>query len=161
VGKILGLAIDRLHKEVRRQKFGLCSRPRVKSREKEEVGSPLPAVSPEKKENGSPPRVKSREKKAAGSRQIPAAIRRAVAVRNEGRCAYVSPGGRRCTSREFLEFHHLVPWARRRVHDVDGIALRCRGHNQYEAELDFGVGHMRRFRKEAGAEGTRPGASCA
>ena len=45
--------------------------------------------------------------------------------------------GRRCSSRDFLEFHHREPWARQQSHAIDGITLRCRAHNQYEAEREF------------------------
>ena len=44
----------------------------------------------------------------------------------------------RCTERGFLEFHHIVPYAVGGEATVEAIALRCRAHNQYEAEQDFG-----------------------
>ena len=80
------------------------------------------------------------------SRHIPAAIRRTVARRDAGRCTYRSPEGRRCRAREFLEFHHLDPWTRARTHSIEGITLRCRAHNQYQACRDFGERRMARFR---------------
>ncbi len=85
------------------------------------------------------------------SRKIPAAIRRAVTRRDAGRCSYVSPSGRKCGTQEFLEFHHLEPWVRTGKHSIDGIALRCRAHNQYAACLDFGEAQMARFRRRAGS----------
>jgi hypothetical protein len=75
----------------------------------------------------------------AGSRHIPAAVRRAVWARDEGRCAFVGGEGR-CTERGFLEFHHVAPYAAGCDARVETIALRCRAHNQYEAVLDFGPG---------------------
>ena len=84
------------------------------------------------------------------SRKIPAAIRRAVTRRDAGRCSYVSARGRKCGAQEFLEFHHLEPWARTGTHSIDGIALRCRAHNQYAACLDFGEEQMARFRRPLG-----------
>jgi hypothetical protein len=75
--------------------------------------------------------------RAPGSRHIPAAVRRAVWARDEGRCAFVGAAGR-CTERGFLEFHHLAPYAAGCDASVETIALRCRAHNQYEAVLDFG-----------------------
>ena len=66
------------------------------------------------------------------------AVRRETWDRDEGRCAYVSPTGRRCTERVFLEFHHQRPYVLRGKGTADNIALRCRRHNQYEAELVFG-----------------------
>ncbi|HSL20539.1 MAG TPA: HNH endonuclease [Vicinamibacterales bacterium] len=72
-----------------------------------------------------------------GSRRIPAAVRREVWARDGGRCAFVGRQGR-CTETGFLEFHHVAPYARGGEARPDNIALRCRAHNAYEAELDFG-----------------------
>jgi len=74
----------------------------------------------------------------AGSRVIPAAVKRAVYKRDGGQCAFVAKNGRRCSETGFLEFHHVVPFARGGQASVANIALRCRSHNQYEAKLDFG-----------------------
>jgi hypothetical protein len=46
----------------------------------------------------------------AGSRHVPAAVRREVWRRDEGRCAFVATSGRRCAERGFLELHHLRPY---------------------------------------------------
>jgi hypothetical protein len=73
-----------------------------------------------------------------GSRHIPAAVRRAVWDRDEGRCAFVGAHGR-CTERGFLEFHHVVPYADGGLATVENIQLRCRAHNAYEAEEYFGL----------------------
>jgi hypothetical protein len=141
VGKILAKAAAVLLKQVRAQKFGECSSPRAARSERaaqvEGVESAVraePAVS------------------IAPSRQIPAAIRRAVSKRDDERCTFVSANGRRCGSCDFLEFHHREPWARSRAHAIDGITLRCRAHNQYEAERDFGAKHMKRFRRRSQSE---------
>jgi hypothetical protein len=97
----------------------------------------------------------SSQAKMPVKRNIPVAIRRAVWTRDDGRCTYRSETGRRCGSREAVEFHHQIPWARCKAHTVENIALRCRAHNQYEAELDFGAEHMARFRREAPRAGSR------
>jgi 5-methylcytosine-specific restriction endonuclease McrA len=72
------------------------------------------------------------------SRDVPRAVRRAVWRRDGGQCAYVAPEGRRCAERTFLEFHHQRAYAKGGRATVDNIALRCRRHNQYEAEVEFG-----------------------
>jgi 5-methylcytosine-specific restriction endonuclease McrA len=72
-----------------------------------------------------------------GSRHIPAAVKRDVWRRDEGRCAYVGREGR-CTERGFLEYHHLRPYAAGGVATTANIELRCRAHNAYEAALFFG-----------------------
>lgn len=72
------------------------------------------------------------------SRHIPAGVRRMVWRRDGGRCAFVGPHGR-CTATAFLEFHHKVPFAASGASTVENIELRCRAHNQREAELYFGT----------------------
>ncbi len=73
---------------------------------------------------------------AAGSRHIPAAVRRAVWRRDQGRCAFVGKEGR-CVERAFLEFHHVEPHAAGGPASVENIQLRCRAHNIHEAEQYF------------------------
>ena len=72
------------------------------------------------------------------SRDLPNAVQRGSWRRDDGRCAFVSKDGVRCKERAFLEFHHIVPYARGGRATIDNISLRCRRHNQYEAELVFG-----------------------
>jgi hypothetical protein len=72
------------------------------------------------------------------ARSVAAAVRRAVWVRDRGRCAYVGTTGHRCNERRFLEFHHVDPHALGGEASVDLIALRCRAHNAYEGRLYFG-----------------------
>src|SRR5712691_2175239 len=43
------------------------------------------------------------------ARTIPAAVKRAVWVRDLGRCAFVGTSGHRCNERRFVEFHHVDP----------------------------------------------------
>jgi len=85
---------------------------------------------------------------AAGSRTIPAAVKRSVTARDEGRCAFVARSGVRCGTRAFLEFHHLVPYARGGPATADNIQVRCRAHNGYEADVDFGTGNTFGRRKD-------------
>ena len=118
LGKILGRAIFAMLAQVRKRKFAEGAASRAPK---------PPSPSP--------------------SRAIPAAIRREVSSRDGDRCTYVSTAGRRCGSREFLEFHHLDPWHGSRRHSVAGVTLRCRAHNQHQAEGDFGARHMARFQK--------------
>ena len=73
----------------------------------------------------------------ATSRHIPADVKRAVWTRDGGRCAFVGTTGR-CSETGFLEFHHVVPYARGGPAVVENIELRCATHNAYEAELCFG-----------------------
>ena len=89
---------------------------------------------------------------APGKNRATAAVKRAVWQRDQGRCAFTAPDGRRCASTHAVEFHHRVPRARGGPWTVDNIALFCRAHNDLAARHDFGDGHMDRFT----AIGTRP-----
>jgi hypothetical protein len=74
---------------------------------------------------------------APGSRHVPASVKRAVWARDGGQCAFVGTEGR-CTARGFLELHHIEPFSLGGPTTVDNLQLRCRAHNGYEAEMDFG-----------------------
>lgn len=110
-GADLAVVIDRaltvLVTELRRQKTGAALRPR------------------------------SSRKGVSRGRHVPAAVRRAVWTRDEGRCAFVGSHGR-CSTTAFLEFHHVVPFAAGGPTTADNLELRCRVHNAYEAERYFG-----------------------
>ena len=82
-------------------------------------------------------------------RYIPSHVKRTVWERDGGRCTFVSQTGRRCAARSRLEFDHVMEVARGGRATVEGIRLRCRGHNQYGAECTFGAEFMRRKREEA------------
>src|SRR5882672_4395520 len=83
------------------------------------------------------------------NRYVPARVRRAVWERDGGQCTFVGASGHRCESRRFLEFDHIDPVARGGRATVEGMRLRCRAHNQYEAERTFGAGFMSQKRHEA------------
>ena len=93
---------------------------------------------------------------SASSRHVPAAIRRAVHSRDQGRCTFVDAEGHRCEARERLEFHHHdVPFGRGGDHSLDNIRLMCRTHNGLMAEREYGKEKMEGFRKKP-PNGGRP-----
>jgi hypothetical protein len=112
---ILDKALSLLVAELERVKVGSVSRPRAAA--KRSPSSPTASSS--------------------GSRYIPAASRREVWARDQGRCAFIGPCGR-CTETSRLEFHHIVPFARGGPTTVENLAIRCRAHNSYESEEAFG-----------------------
>jgi hypothetical protein len=85
-----------------------------------------------------PRKALSQSDAAPTTRHMPSAVKRAVFERDEGRCRYVDEQGRRCTARQGLEFHHRHPFGYGGDHSVPNIALMCRRHNGYLAELDYG-----------------------
>ena len=84
-----------------------------------------------------------------GTRYVPAEVKRAVWVRDEGQCTFVGSGGQRCQARTMLEFDHVKAFARGGEATVEGMRLLCRAHNQYAAEQIFGAGFMRTKRQVA------------
>jgi len=76
------------------------------------------------------------------SRHVPAAVARAVYLRDGGCCSFCSADGRRCAATRFLELDHVVPWAAQGESSVENLRLRCRAHNQQGARGHFGGDHV-------------------
>jgi 5-methylcytosine-specific restriction endonuclease McrA len=90
----------------------------------------------------------ARKRPSKSARHIPADVRRAVHARDGARCTFVSATGRRCEETRFLQFDHITPFARGGDSTVENLRLRCRAHNQYEAERTFGAGFMAEKREQ-------------
>ena len=108
IAEIFDRAIALLLEQLERRRFGAVTRPRIPN----EVAKP-------------------------SGRHIPAATKREVWARDQGRCAYVGVNGR-CEEHGFLEFHHVLPFAEGGETLVSNLELRCRAHNAYEARQHFG-----------------------
>jgi 5-methylcytosine-specific restriction endonuclease McrA len=91
------------------------------------------------------------KRRSKNPRQIPADVRRAVHERDGEQCTFVSDTGHRCTETRFLEHDHVHPVARGGPATIENTRLRCRAHNQYEAERTYGAGFMREKRQAAKA----------
>jgi hypothetical protein len=103
----------------------------------------------EQRKHGGRQKRRMARKRAMDSRHIAAHVRQAVWERDGGHCTFVGTNGRRCPARDHLEFDHAVPFARGGEATAANLRLRCRAHNQYEAERVFGVDFMRRKRRDA------------
>ena len=77
-------------------------------------------------------RPRASRKDGSDSRQVPAAIKREIWQRHGAQCAFEGRGGQRCAETDFLEYHHVVPYARGGKAAADNIELRCRAHNGFE-----------------------------
>ena len=71
-------------------------------------------------------------------RHCPAAVARAVFLRDGQRCTYVSPDGRRCSARRCLELDHVEPWGEGGESTIENLRLRCRAHNKRYARQYYG-----------------------
>jgi hypothetical protein len=99
-----------------------------------------------------PRKTLSQSQTSPTTRQIPAAVKRAVYERDGGRCRYEDEQGRRCTARQGLEYHHRRPFGRGGDHSLDNVSLACKCHNAFLAEVDYGREAIARHRRS----GTRP-----
>ena len=110
-GAIFDRAIALLLERVEKQKLGATTRPRP---------------------------IRPGTDKKPTSRHTPNPSKRVAWRRDDAQCAFVAPNGQRCEERAFLEFHHIEPYALGGPATAENISLRCRRHNQYEAEKVFG-----------------------
>ncbi|MFT5042622.1 MAG: 5-methylcytosine-specific restriction endonuclease McrA [Hyphomicrobiaceae bacterium] len=130
---VLSRAIDVLLEQTLKRKVALTDRPRPNVKNPEPSNKLQPAMN--SSSAGS-------QQAARKPRKIPAAIRREVWLRDGGRCAFVDESGERCGAMRSVEFHHKRPFGKGGGHEVENIELRCRAHNQAQADLDFGVAFM-------------------
>jgi hypothetical protein len=68
------------------------------------------------------------------SRVVPAAMRRAMGERDEGRCRF--PG---CENRRWVDAHHIVHWARGGETKLDNLVLLCSRHHRLVHEGGFSL----------------------
>jgi hypothetical protein len=76
---------------------------------------------------------------------VPAAVKRAVWTRDEGKCQWRLDSGGICGSTLRLEIDHVPPLGRGGASTLDGCRLLCRVHNQYAARQVYGDDWMDRF----------------
>jgi hypothetical protein len=132
-GLIFERALDLLLEKVEKAKLGVPAKaaaPHGKAAVTPPPDAPSRSIRPE---TDRPPAQSARK-----SRYRPRHVDRAAWTRDDGQCGFVSKEGRRCTERAFLEFHHIQPFALGGPATVENISLRCRRHNQYEADRVFG-----------------------
>jgi hypothetical protein len=89
----------------------------------------------------------------AGPREaIPAAVRRAVWQRDQGRCSWRLDGGGCCGSTHRLELDHIAPWAEWGPSTEANLRLICGRHNALAARRAFGARCAERY----AGRGVRP-----
>jgi hypothetical protein len=73
------------------------------------------------------------------SRYTKAQVKGVVWRRDGGSCTWINPvTGERCNSRHFIQYDHIVPFAKGGANTVENLRLRCFAHNQWHAILQFG-----------------------
>ncbi len=120
IAQVLDRALDALIAKLEQRRFAATARPRT-----------------------------TRRRGNGDARHVPAEIRRQVWKRDGGQCTFVGENGHRCEARTRLEFDHVQPFARGGQATPTGLRLRCRAHNQLEAERTFGSAFMAHKREES------------
>ena len=142
MGELLELALDEL---IERRS------PRARQRRRQERKRKAEQKKASKNVSKTVPRKTSKKGRndqgRERSRYIPKAVRDKVFLRDEGRCTFRGPGGRRCGSTHDLQVDHIVPFARGGGNSMSNLRLLCAKHNRLEAERAYGKGHMERYRK--------------
>jgi hypothetical protein len=79
----------------------------------------------------------------SANRAVPSGLRRAVWLRDQGRCSYINPEtGKTCGSTAFLQLDHVLPRAKGGQHTLSNLRLRCQSHNLLAAVAEFGEAKM-------------------
>jgi 5-methylcytosine-specific restriction endonuclease McrA len=97
------------------------------------------------------PRAQS-ETPGENDRYVPAAVKRAVWERDQGRCTWPMGDGEVCGSTHRLEFDHELEVALGGKPTIQNVRLLCRSHNLMKAEQHLGRTFMAKFRKDCPAE---------
>ncbi|MFL5263298.1 MAG: HNH endonuclease, partial [Anaeromyxobacteraceae bacterium] len=87
------------------------------------------------------------------SRHVPAAVRRAVFIRDGGCCQWSLSSGGICGSRTRVELDHIVPVALGGASTVSNMRLLCALHNALAARQVFGAQLMDRYTSRARSGG--------
>lgn len=107
--RVVELAIDMLHAQLVKQRFGAGAKPRAT------------------------------KAAAEHTRHVPKEVRREVVARDGLSCSFRDPKtGRRCGSQDRLELQHHAPFALGGAHSTENISVFCRAHNAHAARRDFG-----------------------
>ena len=61
-------------------------------------------------------------------------------------CSYTSKDGTRCSSKFLLQIDHIRPYAKGGGNEADNLRLLCYHHNRLEAEKEFGISYMSKFK---------------
>jgi hypothetical protein len=110
--------------------------PRTQAARAAQATMAMPRTSP-----APPPRPQTERppRRRPGVREaIPAAVRRAVWARDQGRCQWPLDGGGCCGSTHRLELDHIIPWAEWGPSTVENLRVVCRRHNALAARRVFG-----------------------
>ena len=148
LSELFKLAMKVLRADLEKQRFAVGKKPRPrKAVAPAPPADPAeitpPSTEPEAAGVHPPAEVTVPESAPEAAPQRPSAeVAREVYARDEGQCTFMVEGGRRCGSRDFLEFDHIDPAGLGGEPTTINLRLRCRAHNQHYARQCYGEQHM-------------------
>jgi hypothetical protein len=90
----------------------------------------------------------------ANPRHVPAAVRREVFLRDEGKCQWPLADGGICGSTHRVELDHVVPVGRGGKATASNCRVLCAVHNRLAAREAYGDEWMDRFTRRADRQST-------
>ena len=172
---LLKRGLEAYERELEKERFAVGSKPRhgrsvapVPSAEaaRSAVDLPNPAPSAAHPSNLDQQPTPNATPNTEPRRRCPAAVARAVFLRDGRQCSYVSPEGRRCSARRCLELDHVTPRAAGGGNTIENLhafgchearRLRCRAHNQSYARQCFGKARVEAAVQRARRQRAAPG----
>jgi 5-methylcytosine-specific restriction endonuclease McrA len=106
----------------------------------------------EKDRCGAASKPRAKRRPTLSQRHVPSHVKLAVWKRDGGRCTFTTETGHRCPARDLLQYDHIDPVARGGEATVENLRLRCRTHNQLDAEQAFGKEFIAEKRETARRE---------
>jgi len=147
LASLMKLMVRSFVEQAEKRRFGIGSRPRRPqtesriARHAESAASPGGVSVPPGAHDASIHPAGTKPPRKRG-RYLAAQVRRETHARDGGQCAFVSPDGRRCSARAFLQFDHITPFARCGTGDARNMRLLCQAHNLWHARKCFGATHV-------------------
>ena len=106
-------------------------------------------VASESPADGLPTAAEPRHRRTGAREAIPAAVRRAVWERDQGRCTWPLDAGGCCGSTHRLELDHVDPWAKGGESTAGNLRVVCGAHNRLAARQAFGARTAGRYARSA------------
>ena len=149
-------SLSRLHLTVSREFLGVLEQAKAalghkfpSGRLEEVFGEGLRLILREHaKRKGLTERPRPRPVTKSAGRRLPAEVKRAVWMRDQGRCQWPLAGGGICASTVRVELDHVQAWALGGETTVENLQLLCRFHNDLAAQQTFGEKFMAQFKRK-------------
>jgi hypothetical protein len=140
IDELVDMALQKLDPSLKQIKVKSPLQPKSAEILNEKISLPAPEVKETEQVVGGNVSKGSSVKTATPSRYVPAPLKRAIWMRDQGRCSFKD-----CGSRYFLEIDHIKPMTLGGTTELPNLRLLCRAHNQRAAIESLGFKRMDKF----------------